>query len=92
VARPQQPPLPSDPAQLEREIEERRERLAATVDELAYRVQPKVVARRSVAGAQAKVRHATTTDDGTLRVERVAAVAGAVLLLVVLAVVRRRRR
>jgi hypothetical protein len=85
-------PLSSDPAVLEREIEARRARLAATVDELVFRAQPKEIARRASADAKAKFQAATTTPDGDLRTERIAAVAAAVLLLVVLAIWNRRRR
>jgi hypothetical protein len=38
---------------LEKDIEATRERLAATIDQLAYRASPKTVARREVASVQA---------------------------------------
>lgn len=82
---------PSDPAAIEAEIEATRARLAGTVDELAVRVHPKELARRGREGAAARARAAVTTTQGQLRVERVAAVAGAALSLLVLAVWRRRR-
>jgi Protein of unknown function (DUF3618) len=85
-------PLPSDPAALERLIGERRDRLAATVDELVHRAAPREIARRGQQDAVARLRVATYTPDGRLRVERVAAVAVAVTSLVVLAAWRRRRR
>jgi Protein of unknown function (DUF3618) len=80
------------PAQIEAEIEATRTRLAGTVDELATRVQPKEIARRSAEDAKAKLQAATHTEDGSLRVERVAAVGGAAALLAVLAGLRARAR
>lgn len=82
---------PSDPAAIEAEIEATRLRLASTVDELAVRVHPKTLATRGVEGAKVKARAAVTTPQGQLRVERIAAVAGAALSLLVLVVWRRRR-
>ncbi|WP_460459511.1 DUF3618 domain-containing protein, partial [Angustibacter peucedani] len=70
-----------DPATIEHDIEATRERLAGTVDELAVRLHPKEIGRRSVADAKAKVRAATTTPDGSPRVERIAAVAAAAAAL-----------
>jgi hypothetical protein len=80
------------PAEIEAEIEATRLRLAGTVDELATRVQPKEIARRSAQDAKAKAFAATHTEDGKLRTERVAAVGAAAALLGALAVVRALRR
>jgi hypothetical protein len=80
------------PAQIEAEIEATRTRLAGTVDELATRVQPKEIARRSAEDAKAKLQAATHTEDGSLRTERVAAVGGAVGLLALLVGLRGRAR
>jgi MYXO-CTERM domain-containing protein len=80
------------PAQIEADIEATRTRLAGTVDELATRVQPKEIARRSAEDAKAKLQAATHTEDGSLRTERVAAVGGAAALLAVLAGLRVRAR
>ena len=85
-------PASSDPSQIESDIEATRERLAGTVDELAVRLHPKEIGRRSVADVKARVRHATTTPDGSLRVERLAAAGAALAALVTLVVVRRRKR
>jgi hypothetical protein len=41
------------PAALEREIEETRERLAGTIDQLIYRSNPKTIVSREVAGMKA---------------------------------------
>ncbi len=63
------------PAEIERDIEEARERLAGTVDEIAERVKPANVAKKGKASAMAQVVDPRT---GALRTERVAAVAGVV--------------
>jgi hypothetical protein len=80
------------PAQIEAEIEATRARLAGTVDELATRVQPKEIARRSAEDAKAKLTAATHTEDGSLRTERVAAVGAAAALVAALASFRALRR
>ncbi len=80
----------NDPATIEHDIEATRERLAGTVDELAVRLHPKEIGRRSLADVKARVRAATTTPDGSPRVERLAAVGAAVLAVVGLVVLRRR--
>lgn len=82
---------PIDPAELERVIAERREHLAATVDELVARAQPGEIARRGARGIAARLRSAAFTTDGEPRVERVAAVSAAITALVALVVWRRRR-
>ena len=83
----------SDTAGIEADIEAARKRLEVTVNELAYRGQPKVIAQRQVRSLKLRLDEATHTADGELRVERVGAVvAAAVAALVVIALVRRRRR
>jgi hypothetical protein len=85
--------LPRSAADLERGIAERRERLAATIDELSARARPGEIARRGFAGVAAKARGAVETPDGQMRTERLGAVAGAALVvLVALVWVRVRRR
>ncbi|MDH2413737.1 DUF3618 domain-containing protein [Nocardioides sp. CER19] len=44
---------PDPQSSLEREIEETRERLAGTIDQLLYRSSPKTIARREVASVRA---------------------------------------
>jgi hypothetical protein len=88
-AQPAQAPIPTDPAQLEREIADRQARLAATVGELTYRLSPKEVTRRARTRAQERARAAVFAEDGTLRVERVAAMAVAISALLGLFVWRR---
>lgn len=85
-------PLPTDPAALERFIDARRERLAATVDELACRTRPQALARQAAADLRTRLQAAAYTPDGRLRVERVSAVGAAVVTLLALAVWRRRTR
>lgn len=78
---------------IEKEIEAARSRLEGTVNELAYRAQPKVIAQRQADDLRLKLVAATHTPEGDLRVERVgAAVAAAVGLVVIAYLVRRRRR
>ncbi len=87
--------MSQSPAEIEADIEATRERLAGTVDELATRVAPKEIARRSVDDVKTKVQSATHAPDGSLRTERVAAAGGAFALLaglVALRVVRRGRQ
>ena len=85
-------PLPKDPVALERLIDARRQRLAATVDELVQRAQPRELARRGAADLNSRLHAAVYAPDGRLRVERVGAVAAAVVTLIALAVWRRRSR
>jgi hypothetical protein len=80
------------PAQIEAEIEATRTRLAGTVDELAGRVAPKEIARRSAQDAKAKLYAETHTADGGLRTERIAGVAAAAVSAVGLLVGLRARR
>ena len=84
--------MSQSPAQIEADIEATRERLAGTVDELATRVQPKEIARRSADDLKAKLQAATHAPDGSLRTERVAAAGGAFALLAALVALRARRR
>ena len=75
--------VPSSEADaLQRDIEQRQARLAATVDELTTRVHPRSVLRSGQDSVQRKARAAVRTDDGELRMERIVAVACAVLALV----------
>lgn len=94
AAPPPKAPIPSDPHEIEREIEVRQARLAATVDELTTRLSPKEVTRRAKQTAQARLRSATHAEDGSLRTERIGGVvgAGSVLLACVLWLRRRRKR
>ena len=75
------------PAQIERDIEARRQRLSGTIDEIADRVKPQNVARRKVED----VRNRITDDEGNVRREVVAVAAGVAVVVVALIVLQRRR-
>ncbi len=72
-------------SELEREIEEARERLAGTIDQLLYRSNPKTIARRQLAAAKAVFVHPQT---GELKLPAIGAavggVAGTIALIVLL--------
>ncbi|HST85025.1 MAG TPA: DUF3618 domain-containing protein [Kineosporiaceae bacterium] len=84
--------LPESPAALEQAIQDRRDHLAATIDELTARAKPKEIARRGAAEAQRRFRTMTHGPDGQLRTERLAAVAGAIAIVGGALVLLRRRR
>jgi len=72
---------------LEREIEETRERLASTIDQLAYRAQPKTIVGRQVTTVKS---HFVELDTGAPRTDNILKVAGALVGVVVLfAIVRK---
>lgn len=76
---------------LEADIAERRVRLARTLDELTAKATPSAIAKRQVQQAKARFADATTTPEGDLRVERVAAAVAVVAVVVALRLLRRRR-
>jgi hypothetical protein len=82
--------LPEDPEALEKIIDDRRQRLADTVDELVVRAHPKEIARRGANDARTKAVGFVTDERGELKYERIAAATAALVLLVVVVVVRRR--
>ena len=68
------------------EIAETRNRLAGTIDQLVYRVQPKTIVERQVRSAKASFRN----PDGSLRTDKVLKIAGvAVGVLVTIVVIRK---
>ena len=72
---------------LEREIEETRERLASTIDQLTYRAHPKTIVGRQVTTVKS---HFVDLDTGAPRTDNILKVAGAVVGAIVLfAVVRK---
>jgi hypothetical protein len=83
--------LPKDPKALEDLIARRRANLAATVDELVVRARPQEIVRRSVADVKGRAQAFATTEDGALRTERLAAVAGAAVAFLGLLLLLRRR-
>ena len=72
---------------LEREIEETRQRLASTIDQLAYRAHPKTIVGRQVTTTKS---HFVDLETGAPRTDNILKVAGAVVgVIVLLAVVRK---
>ncbi len=71
----------------EREIEETRQRLASTIDQLAHRAHPKTIVGRQVTTMKS---HFVDLDTGAPRTDNIIKVAGAVVGAIVLfAVVRK---
>jgi hypothetical protein len=82
-------PKPAEPrsaAEIERDIEATRERLAVSIDELADRVSPKNVAKRGVEKAKLTV----VDETGAPRTTRLAAVGAAVAAIAGIVLWRRR--
>jgi hypothetical protein len=77
----------SGPSALEREIEQTRERLAGTIDELLYRSSPKTIVSREVAELKAFFVDPAT---GQPRAENILKVAGGVVGVVALFVLIRK--
>ena len=75
-----------EPDAIERDIEQARERLATTIDELVYRTSPKTIIRREVA----TVRGFFVDAQGNPRTENILKVAGGAFGFVALLVVIRR--
>ncbi len=69
---------------LEREIQETRERLATTIDQLIHRSHPKTIAQREVAAVKGHYVDAATGEPRTDNILRtVGVLAGVVVLFVV---------
>lgn len=77
--------------QIEAEIVAARTRLAGTVDELHARTAPREIARREVESIKTRFHQATHSEDGTLRVERIAALVAVAVALVGMGAWRRHR-
>ncbi|WP_340540504.1 DUF3618 domain-containing protein [Nocardioides sp. GXZ039] len=72
-------------SELETEIQETRERLAATIDQLLYRSSPKTIARREVASIKGHYVDAATGQPRTDNIlKTVGIVVGTVAVFVVL--------
>lgn len=72
---------------LEAEIEQTRERLAATIDQLAYRAHPKTIVSREVAAVKAFF---VDTESGSPRTDNILKVVGGVVgTVAVFAVIRK---
>ncbi|MGB7819381.1 MAG: DUF3618 domain-containing protein [Ornithinibacter sp.] len=83
---------PTSIAALEAEVAARRERLAATIDELTRKATPKAIFQRQTEAAKARFADVATTPQGELRVERVAAVVITVVVIGGLVIYRRVHR
>ena len=71
---------------LEREIEETRERLATTIDELIYRAHPKTIVSREVSSIKA---HFVDAQTGQPRTDNILKVVGGVVgVIAVFAIIR----
>jgi hypothetical protein len=77
---------PQQPEDIEKEMEETRARLAATIDELVNRTSPKRVVRREVASVKATF----VDENGEPRTDNILKAVGGVAGFVVLLVVIRR--
>ena len=77
----------NDTSSLEREIEETRERLAGTIDQLVHRASPKTIAGRQVASVKA---HFVDVETGQPRTDNILKVVGGLVGAVVLVVVVRK--
>ncbi|WP_374456299.1 DUF3618 domain-containing protein [Nocardioides sp.] len=79
--------MTQDMSALEREIEETRQRLASTIDQLAYRAHPKTIVGRQVTTVKS---HFVDLESGAPRTDNILKAAGAVVGVIVLfAVVRK---
>jgi hypothetical protein len=79
-------PAARTPDEISQEIAETRNRLAGTIDQLVYRVQPKTIAQRQLASLKASFHR----EDGSLNTAKVATVVGGVIGFVGLVVAIRK--
>ena len=79
--------MTQDLSALEREIEEARQRLASTIDQLTHRAHPRTIVGREVTAVKS---HFVHLESGAPRTDNILKVAGAVAgVVVLLAVIRR---
>ena len=77
--------MSNEQSSLEREIEQTRERLARTIDELVHRVSPKTIVSREVTTIKAHFVDARTGEPRTDNILKVAGgVIGAIALVLVI--------
>jgi hypothetical protein len=76
-----------DPSAIEREIEETRERLATTIDQLLYRSHPKTIISRETAAVKA---HFVDADTGQPRTDNILKMVGGVVGVIALFVLIRK--
>ena len=79
--------MSNQPSDIEREIEEARERLAGTIDQLLYRSHPKTIISREVAQMKA---HFVDPETGEPRTDNILKVVGGVVGTIAVIVVLRR--
>ncbi len=85
-------PKPPTAKQIEADLEASRKRLATTVDELAFRAQPKEIAKRQVESVKLKAGELTHTPDGELDNGKVGVIIGGVGVVLLLVGLMRRVR
>ena len=79
--------MSQDPSAIEREIEETRERLATTIDQLLYRSHPKTIISRESAQMKA---HFVDVETGQPRTDNILKVVGGVVGVIALMLVIRK--
>ncbi|MDZ5623411.1 DUF3618 domain-containing protein [Nocardioides bizhenqiangii] len=79
--------MSQQPSDIEREIEEARERLAGTIDQLLYRSSPKTIISREIAQVKA---HYVDAETGQPRTDNILKTAGAVAGVIAVFVVIRK--
>ncbi|WP_435768805.1 DUF3618 domain-containing protein [Nocardioides sp. SYSU DS0651] len=79
--------MSNSPSEIEREIEEARERLAGTIDQLLYRSHPKTILQREIAQVKA---HYVDPETGEPRTDNILKTAGGVIGVVALMIVLRK--
>lgn len=85
-------PAPKSAKDIEAELAASRQRLAGTIDELAFRAQPKEVAKRQVESVKLKAGELTQGSDGKVDEDKIGKiVAGAGGVFLVLGLLRRVR-
>ena len=80
------------PEELRAEITRRQENLAHTVDQLAARANPRALVDQGKSQARNAVKGVVFTEEGELRIERIAVMAGAIIVLIGLSIWNRSRR
>ena len=79
--------MSNEPSDIERAIEETRERLAGTIDQLLYRSHPKTIASREIAAIKAVY---VDSETGEPRTDNILKTVGSVLGVIVLFVTIRK--
>ncbi|MBS4752720.1 DUF3618 domain-containing protein [Nocardioides sp. zg-ZUI104] len=79
--------MSNQPSDIEREIEEARERLAGTIDQLLYRSHPKTIISREIAQVKA---YYVDPETGEPRTDNILKTVGGILGVVALGIVLRK--